>query len=102
MIENYRELEKFLEDNSEKLMDNTPKFTIGFGMPENGRATVHILENGNPLTVVNCFSWHETHIIRTAFVYGDNHRMRTLNWLSLVRSLRDTMHYYERVMVRVA
>ena len=95
MLETYEDVEKFLDSNGQKLYDNTPRYSIQFGLAENNKATLHILEDGLVITVINCFTWAQTRDIRAYFVFGDNHRSRKRNWLNVCMVIRDTIHSLE-------
>lgn len=91
MLKTFQEVEEFLDKNADKLYDNVPKYSIQFGVAEDSKATLHLLEDNKVITVINCFTWNQTRNIRSAFVFGDNHRSRPRTWVNVCMILRDTM-----------
>jgi len=96
MIANLDELESFMEKNGTEMYDNTPRFTIQFGFPIDGKATLHLNKSGIEMVVINCFTWNQTLGMRRRFSFGDNHKSRPLNWLDTVRVLKETIRLIER------
>ena len=96
MIANIDDLEAFMDKNGTEMYDKSPRFTIQFGIPIEGKATIHLNNNGIEIVIINCFTWNQTLGMRRRFSFGDNHRSRPLNWLDTVRVLKETIRLIER------
>jgi hypothetical protein len=102
MLKTFEEVNEFLDQNACRLYDNTPRLSIRFGLAEEGKATVHILEGELEIMVINCFTWSQTEKLRDLFSFGDNHRCREKNWMQLVRAIKETMRDILDERIKVA
>jgi len=93
MIETVENLKTFLESNSNRLSDNSPKYTISFGLPKNGRALIHLMEFGEEnIEDINCFTWEQTEFLRYCWKFGGNTRNKPLSWMSVCRAFNGSLH----------
>jgi len=92
MIETAQELEKFLDTEAYRLYDKDKRYTIKFGDPQNGRASLYLMNEEEIVSIINCFQWSQTDFIRFCWKFGDNSRSRSLDWMGVCRALKGTLH----------
>lgn len=87
-------LDAFLTENDS--VDNFKgesgeQFSIQFDIPENGKATLRLLKDGEEWVAINCFTWEQLAGLRSICKFGDNHRSRSVTWTMMSAELSSVL-----------